>query len=155
MRVLGLTCTRRDRADVDRYVDRSELPLALAEADAVVLTMPATPETVGILDAAALAAMKPSAYVVNVARGSLLDEPALVDALRQGRLAGAGLDAVAAEPLPADSPLWDLPNVLITPHQSPMTDRWPDHLTAFWAENIRRFADGEELLGAVHRDAGY
>jgi phosphoglycerate dehydrogenase-like enzyme len=92
---------------------------------------------------------------VNVARGTLIDEAALVDALRAGRLAGAALDAVAAEPLAADSPLWDLPNVLITPHQAPLTDRFADHLTDFWVDNIRRFAAGQPLRGVVDRQARY
>jgi phosphoglycerate dehydrogenase-like enzyme len=99
--------------------------------------------------------MKPTAYIVNVARGQLVDEAAMTQALRDGRLAGAGLDAVAVEPLAPDNPLWDLPNVIITPHTSAVTDRLGDHFVDFWAENIRRFAEGEPLLGGVDRHAGY
>jgi phosphoglycerate dehydrogenase-like enzyme len=155
MRVLGMARTRRDNPHVDRYFEPAELHAALAEADVVSLSMPVTAATHRILDRAALAAMRPTAYLINVARGQLVDEAALIDALRAGRIAGAGLDAVAAEPLAPDSPLWDLPNVIITPHTSAVTDRLGDHFVDFWAENIRRFAEGQRLLGEVDRQAGY
>ncbi|HEY3109355.1 MAG TPA: D-2-hydroxyacid dehydrogenase [Chloroflexota bacterium] len=155
MGVLGMARTRRDNPHVDRYFEPAELHAALAEADVVSLSMPVTAATHHIIDRAALAAMKPTAYLINVARGQLVDEAALTDALRAGQIAGAGLDAFAAEPLAADSPLWDLPNVLITPHASAVTDRLGDHFVDFWAENIRRFAEGRPLLGVVDRQAGY
>jgi D-2-hydroxyacid dehydrogenase (NADP+) len=155
MRVLGMARSRRDNPQVDRYVGEDELHEALAASDVVSLSMPATDRTRGIVDRAALAAMKPSAYLINVARGALVDEPALIEALRSGGIAGAGLDAVAAEPLAPDSPLWDMPNVIITPHTSAVTDRLAEHFVDFWAENIRRFAEGESLLGLVDREAGY
>lgn len=155
MTVLGLARTRRNDPYVDRYFEREELFTALAEADFVALTLPLTPATERIIDAAALAAMKPTAYLVNVSRGGLVDEEALVAALRSGRLAGAGLDATAVEPLPAASPLWEMPNVIITPHVAPARDRLGEHNVDFWCENIRRFAEGRELLGLVDRHAGY
>ena len=155
MRVIGLTRNKRDCPYVHRYFDRSELHEALAEADVVALSMPVTPDTARIVDEAALAAMKPSAFLINVARGGLVDEAALIEALRSGRIGGAGLDAFAVEPLPQESPLWHLPNVVITPHVSPRTDRVGDHLVDFWCENIRRFAEGEALHGLVDREAGY
>jgi phosphoglycerate dehydrogenase-like enzyme len=155
MRVLGLA--RRDRTSphVDCFVERGELPRALAEADFVSLCLPTTASTRAIVDAAALAAMKPGAYLINVARAQLVDEPALIAALQEGRLAGAGLDAFSVEPLPADSPFWSLPNVIITPHTSAITDRLGDHFVDFWCENVRRFADGEPMLGLVDKEAGY
>ncbi|HEY3191107.1 MAG TPA: D-2-hydroxyacid dehydrogenase, partial [Solirubrobacteraceae bacterium] len=155
MRVIGMTRRSRGHPHVDRYVARGELHAALAEADVVVLTMPATGETAGLLDRTALGAMKPSAYLINVARGKLVDEEALIEALRAGQIAGAGLDAVATEPLAPDSPLWALPNVIITPHLAPITDAVADDLVAFWAENVHRFAEGEPLRGLVDRAAGY
>jgi D-2-hydroxyacid dehydrogenase (NADP+) len=155
MRVLGLARTRRDNPHVDRYFERADLHAALAEADAVLLALALTPETARIIDGPALAAMKPTAFLVNVARGGLVDGEALVDALRAGRIAGAGLDAPPGEPLPPDHPLWGLPNAIITPHNAPQTDRWLDHLVEFWRENIRRFAEGRPPLGAVDREAGY
>jgi phosphoglycerate dehydrogenase-like enzyme len=84
-----------------------------------------------------------------------VDEVALIEALRAGRLGGAGLDATTVEPLPPESPLWTLPRVIITPHVSAGTDRVMTHLTDFWCENLRRFAEGEALLGVVNRHEGY
>jgi D-2-hydroxyacid dehydrogenase (NADP+) len=155
MRVLGMARTRRDDPHVDRYFDRAELHAALAEADFVALTLALTPETERIFDAAALAAMKPSAYLVNVTRGALIDEDALIAALRDRRIAGAGLDSVIDEPLPPGSPLWSTPRVIITPHVSPGRDRFGAEVVGFWCENIRRFAEGAPLLGGVDRLAGY
>jgi phosphoglycerate dehydrogenase-like enzyme len=155
MRVLGLARATRDNPNVDRYVDRPRLREALGDADFVSLTMPLTPATDRIIGAAELAAMAPTAYLLNVARGQLVDEPALIEALRAGRIAGAGLDALATEPLPAESPLWDMPNVIITPHSSAITERLGDHFVDFWRENVRRFAEGEALLGLVDLQAGY
>ncbi len=155
MHVLGTARTRRDHPHVDRYIGPSELHAALGEADFVALCLAHTPETDRIIDAAALAAMKPTAYLVNVVRGRLVDEEALVAALGEGRIAGAGLDATAVEPLPAESPLWGMPNVIITPHVSPGRDHMVGALVGFWCENIRRFAEGEPLRGVVDRDACY
>ena len=155
MRVLGMSRSRRDDPHVDRYYDRADLHAMLAEADYVALTLALTPETANIIDKAALAAMKPSAYLVNVSRGGLVDQDALIDALQTGRIAGAGLDSLTPEPLDAESPLWTMPNVIITPHVSPGRDKIGEQMVAFWRENIRRFAEGEPLLGLVDRDGGY
>jgi phosphoglycerate dehydrogenase-like enzyme len=156
MRVLGLARTRVDNPCVDRYFPREELPAALAEADVVALCLALTPATRHIINAVALAAMKPTALLVNVARGGLVDESALIEALRNGRLAGAGLDATAVEPLPVESPLWTVPRTIITPHVAPSRDpRVKVQLVDFWCENIRRFAEGEPLRGIVNRHEGY
>ena len=156
MRVLGLARTRLDDPSVDRYIARSELHSALAEADFVALCLAHTPATDRIVDAAALASMKPAAFLVNVARGKLVDEEALVEALRNREIAGAGLDATAVEPLPTDSPLWTMPNVIITPHVAPARDPLTSvAMVDFWVENIRRFAEGQPLLGLVDREEGY
>src|SRR5438552_8190504 len=136
MRVLGLSRTRRDNPHVDRYFERAELHAALAEADVVALCLALTRETEQIIDAAALAAMKPSVLLINVTRGRLVDEPAMIAALRERTIGGAGLDATAVEPLPADSPLWTLPNVIITPHMAPGRDRLGEHIVDFWCDNI-------------------
>jgi D-2-hydroxyacid dehydrogenase (NADP+) len=155
MTVLGMARTRLDNPYVDHYFDHDELHTNLAQADFVALCMPLTAQTERIIDAAALAVIQPTAYLVNIARGALVDEAALIDALRQGRLAGAGLDATAIEPLPADSPLWAMHNVIITPHVAPARDRLGEHMVEFWCENIRRFVEGQPLLGLVDRQAGY
>ena len=155
MRVLGTARTRHDDPSVDRYVEHPDLHAALGEADFVALCLALTPETERIIDAAALAAMKPSAYLINVARGGLVDEEALIAALCTGRIAGAGLDATVVEPLPTKSPLWEMENVIITPHVSPGRDRFAGAFVAFWSENIRRFTEGESLLGTIDRWVGY
>lgn len=155
MRVLGLSRTAHADPHVDRSVDRADLASALAEADVVSLSLPVTPATTRIIDAAALAAMKPGAFLINVARGQLIDEPALIAALQRGRLGGVGLDTFAKEPLAPESPLWSFPNVIVTPHTSAITDHLGDRFVAFWGENIRRFAEGDPLLGLVDQEAGY
>ena len=155
MKVLGMARTSSSNPHVDRYFHRTELNAALAQADVVALCLPITPATEKTIDAEALAAMKPTAYLINVARGGLVDEEALIDALQDGRIAGAGLDTTTVEPLPEDSPLWALPNVIITPHVGPGTDALGESLVDFWCENIRRFAENEPLLGIVDRHAGY
>jgi phosphoglycerate dehydrogenase-like enzyme len=127
----------------------------LPAVDVVVLAAPLTDQTRGLLDARRLDLLRRSCVIVNVARGALLDEVALAERVRGGRLRGAVLDVFEREPLAADSPLWQLPNVVITPHTSAVTDRLGDHFVDFWAENIRRFADGRPLLGLVDRQAGY
>lgn len=127
----------------------------LRESDAVVLCVPETDATRGMMDGSALALMKPSAVLVNVARGGVVDEGALVDALRAGRLRGAALDVFSREPLPEGHPLWSLPGVLLTPHVSGVTRRYWDREAALVAENLRRLAQGRPLRNVVDRDAGY
>ena len=105
MKVLGMARTSSGNLHVDRYFQLNELNAALAESDVVALCLPITSDTECIIDAAALAAMKPTAYLINGARGTLIDEEALVDALQNGRIAGAGLDSTTVEPLPEESPL--------------------------------------------------
>ena len=154
-KVLGLAPTSSGNPHVDRYFQRNELNAALAEADVVALCLPITSDTEGIIDAAALAAMKPTAYLINGARGTLIDEEALVDALQNGRIAGAGLDSTTVEPLPEESPLWAMPNVIITPHLGPGTDELGKSIVDFWCDNIRRFAENEPLLYIVDRNSEY
>ncbi len=127
---------------VDRVYARGQLRALLAEADFVVLSAPHTPETENLLGAAELAAMKPTAILINVARGELVDEEALVAALAEGRLAGAALDVFRREPLPPDSPLWALPNVLLNPHSASTADSENAKLTALFCENLRHYLDG-------------
>lgn len=155
MRILGLTRTGRADPCVDVALTLADLHRGLGEADFVSITLPLTAATTALFNARTFAAMKPTAYLLNVSRGKIVDEAALVAALTAGQIAGAGLDALAVEPLPDTSPLWELPNVLITPHTSAITDRLGDRFVDFWGENIRRFAEGEQLLGMVNKEAGY
>jgi phosphoglycerate dehydrogenase-like enzyme len=155
MRVLGMARTPREQPHVDRYFAQSELLTVLPEADFVVLCLPNTPHTKGIIGGAALAAMKPTAYLVNVSRGALIDEAALIAAMGAGKIAGAGLDVTSQDPIPKDSPLWDLPNTIITPHIATESVKLSDAVVDFWCENVRRFAGNEVLLSVVDRQAGY
>lgn len=136
----------------DRIVGVEGLIEAAGEADVLVLTLPLTDASRGMIDGRVLAAMRPSAWLINVSRGALVDEPALLEALRTGQLAGAVLDVFAEEPLPVDSPWWDAPNVIVTPHASGATMRFFDDLLV---ENVRRYLAGEPLLNLVDPERGY
>ena len=118
----------------------------IPEADVVALTCPLTPETEGLIGAAAIAAMKPSAFLINVARGKVVDEPALVAALSARRIAGAGIDCTVEEPLPAASPLWGVDNALVTPHTAGETRRYEDNVIDLMLENLDRLWRGETSL---------
>ena len=131
------------------------LPGLLPDADYVVLAAPLTDATRGMLDASAIATLKPTARVINVGRGGLVVEDDLVSALRSGRVAGAALDVFAAEPLPASSPLWELPNVIVSPHMSGDVVGWRDALVDVFAENLARYRDGAELRNVVDKSLGY
>lgn len=127
----------------------------LQESDFLVLTAPETPRTRGVFDAAALAQMKPRATLINLSRGGLVDEEAMVAALRSGGLRGVGLDVFAQEPLPDHHPLWDLPNVLLTPHVSAVTPHFWRRQADLILENFRRYLVGETLLNLVDKEAGF
>jgi phosphoglycerate dehydrogenase-like enzyme len=133
----------------------AELPRLLAESDYVVLAAPVTPATENLINAETLRHMKPNAYLINVGRGPLVDSIALADALRRRQIAGAALDVFVKEPLASDSPLWDLDNLLITPHSAGITEKlWQRHY-ALIHENFRRYLAGEELLALVDKSRGY
>ncbi len=121
----------------------------LAGADAMVVTLPLTDATRGMIDGAALDALRTGAIVVNVGRGGVLDETALVERLRDGRLAGAALDVFATEPLPAGSPLWELDNVLLSPHTAALSPRENERIVDLFADNLRRYLDGRPLRNRI------
>ena len=123
----------------------------LPECDFVVLAPPLTRETRGMIGEAALRAMKPTAFLVNVGRGKLIDEAALICALREGRIAGAGLDVFETEPLPAESPLWDMGNVIITAHYAGSSPRYYERAMPIFLDNLRRYRDGMELRNVVDK----
>lgn len=140
---------------VSRVVAPAALLGALADADIVVVAAPQTHQTRGVIGSRELAAMPADAVLINVSRGKLVDEAALAEALRGGRIAGAGLDVFEHEPLDPASPLWQMPHVIITPHTAGFRpDHW-DAATDLFAENLRRFAAGESLLNVVDKAAGY
>jgi phosphoglycerate dehydrogenase-like enzyme len=156
MRVLGF----RRRSDipvehVDRIYRHEEFHDFLGECDMVVVTAPNTPATAGLFDAAAFAAMKPAAHFICISRGGIADDEALLDALRTGQIAGAGLDAHGVEPLPEDSPFWDLPNVIVTPHNGATTPGTAQRGRDIVADNLRRFVTGQPLRNVVDKEAGY
>jgi phosphoglycerate dehydrogenase-like enzyme len=128
---------------------------SFAEADYVVMVLPSTPETAGMVGRSALDALKPGARLVNVGRGSTLDQDALCEALRQGRIAGAALDVMVPEPVPADSPLWEVPNLIISPHMSGDHTGWQRHIAELFLRNLERFLRGEPLLNVVDKRLGY
>jgi phosphoglycerate dehydrogenase-like enzyme len=147
MRVIGV---RRDPAGgangADEVHGLGALPQLLPQADFVALTCPLTPETTGLINAEALAAMKPSAFLINVARGRVVDEDAVAAALQDGHIAGAGIDVIYEEPLADDSPLWRLANVLITPHTAGETRRYEDNVLDIMMDNLERLWRGETTL---------
>lgn len=148
VRVVGVH-RREVEADVERIVPVERFADAASTADAIVLALPGTEATRGMLSAEVLAAVKPGITVVNVGRGTTVDEPALIEALRDGRVGLAVLDVTQTEPLPHDSPLWELPNVLIAPHTAAISPHEPRRIAELFAENARRFLDGEPLLNVV------
>ena len=128
----------------------AELDDVVASVDVVVVALPLADETRGLISRDVIARMRPDALFVNVGRGELVDQAALTDALRSGRLGGAGLDVFDTEPLPADDPLWDLPNVIITPHNSGTTDRHVERTAQIFLDNLARFVRGDDLRNEVH-----
>ncbi len=156
MRVTGV---RRDPtrgvAGVARMLGPDALDEVLPDSDAVVVTVPLTNETRGMLDATRIGRMKGGAVLVNIGRGGTLDEVALAEALRQGRLRGAALDVFEREPLPPDDPLWDAPNLLITGHYAGATPRYGERAMALALDNLRRYVAGQPLRNVVDKRRGY
>lgn len=148
-RVMGLSRHQRPVDYVDEMVAPQALHEAVGRADAVVSSLPGTAATEGLIDEALLAAMKPGVTLVNVGRGTVIDEPALIRALESGRVGLAVLDVTAVEPLAEDSPLWDLPNVLLTPHTAALSAAEDRLIAELFADNARRYLDGEALLNRV------
>jgi phosphoglycerate dehydrogenase-like enzyme len=156
VRVLGI---RRDPTVGAKAVDAmycpDQLHDLLPQADFVVLTVPLTAETRGMIGEQELRAMKPSAYLINVGRGGTVDEDALLQALRQGWIAGAGLDVFETEPLPEDSPLWELDNIIITSHYAGVTPYYHERALEVFLDNLQRYHDGMPLRNVVKKTLGY
>lgn len=149
--------TRAASLGFDEGFDRSGLHAALGRSDFVVLSTPHTPDTENLIDAAAIAAMKPGIVLVNIARGIVIDEDAMIAALRSGQIAYAGLDVFRTEPLPYDSPLWDLPNVLVAPHSASTSWNENQRITDIFVRNIPLYLEGryDEMSPLLDKKRGY
>lgn len=155
MEVIGMRRSGEPAEHFDRMYRREQLHEFLGAADFVVVTAPRTPDTLGMLGPAEFAAMKPSAYYVCFSRGGIADDAALLDAIVSGRIAGAGLDAHGEEPLPPESPFWDAPNTIITPHNGATTPGTHKRGLEMLIENLRRYRTGEPMVNLVEKSAGY
>jgi phosphoglycerate dehydrogenase-like enzyme len=157
MRVIGVreNLEKPKPVGVEAVFPTAEIDMLLAQSDYVALTVPLTPATTGLLNAVRFAKMKPGACLVNVGRGPLVEEAALLAALQQKQIAGAALDVFEQEPLPADSPLWDLENLLITPHTAGLTEKLWDRQYELISENLRRYLAHQPLLAVVDKQKGY
>jgi phosphoglycerate dehydrogenase-like enzyme len=153
MNVAGLSTSRPTNIELDEWYPATELKRFLPLVDFLVLTVPLTTQTRRMIDAQALSDMKSTAWLVNIARGQIVDESALIEALQRGRPAGAVLDVFEQEPLPADNPLWEMSNVIVASHQSGSTV--PREVVDVFDENIKRYQAGEPLLYEVDRSRGY
>ncbi len=156
MRVFAMDrfVTKREKSafGVDEVFPPGELHQMLSQSDFVVISAALTAETTGMISEAELRVMKPTAYLINVARGKIVDQPALVRALKEGWIAGAGLDVFEAEPLPPDSELWELPNVILSYHMSGFTNSTRERDMELFCENLRRYLAGEQLLNIIDRN---
>jgi phosphoglycerate dehydrogenase-like enzyme len=139
----------------DRLYPPQALPTMVKDCDFVVLTAPITAGTQQLYDRRVIQAMKPGSYLINVGRGGIVEEEALIEALESGHLRGAIMDVFAQEPLPPDNPLWTTPNLIITPHIAGNTDDYHQKAALVFEENLRRYAEREPLLNLVDREAGY
>lgn len=155
----NVSAVRRTRAEAPPFVDSvhppSELVSVVGDADIVILALPGTTSTRGLFDRSCIDALQPGVLLVNVGRGDTVDEEALVEALKTGRLGGVGLDVTSVEPLPSDSPLWGFDNVIITSHSMGMTPHKTLRRRELFAENLGRFLQGETLVNVVDPELGY
>lgn len=155
MRVLGVRRHPGPTPNVDEVVGPEDVGRVLRESDFVVVTAPRTPETEGMLGEAEFRAMKPTAFYICFSRGGIADDAVLERALREGWIAGAGLDAHSLEPLPPDSPFWTTPNTIVTPHNGATTPHTRSRGVDIFIDNLRRFAAGEPLRNVVNKELGY
>lgn len=155
MEVIGTARRARQDSAFDRVHRQQDLPALLGDADYVVITAPLTPDTEGLFDAAQFRRMKPGAILVNVGRGAIVSTDALFQALQTGRLGGAALDVFEQEPLPADHPLWDQPNVMLSAHMAGDFIGWRAALGQQFVDNFHRWRRGQPLINPVNKEYGY
>lgn len=155
-RVWALSRSAKERPDfVERVGTNADLERMLPDADFVVITLPHTDETHHLFNKNLFAKMKPTAVIINIGRGGIINEVDLIEALKAGHIAGAGLDVTEVEPLPAASPLWDMPNVILTPHHSGLSAKYMDRAAEVLARNLEAFRKGEKLPTQVNKELGY
>jgi phosphoglycerate dehydrogenase-like enzyme len=156
---MQVLATKRDIGSggdvVDELFTPSQLATLVRRSDHVAITAPYTEETHRLFDEQMLASMKPTAYLYNTSRGTIVDEAALITVLREGRLRGAGMDVFETEPLPSDSPLWDMPNVIVTPHAAGFTPYYFPRASELFADNLERYLDGRPLENLYDWNLGY
>lgn len=155
LRVLGLRARPAPTPGVDRVFAVGELHDVLPEADFLLVSVPLTPATRGLMDAAAFRRLKPGAVLVDVSRGGVVRQAALIEALQSGRLAGAALDVFETEPLPVDNPLWGMANVILTPHCTSVYDGWDRRSMEMFCDNLDRWRQGLALENVVDPARGY
>jgi phosphoglycerate dehydrogenase-like enzyme len=156
MRVIATRTNPQAPAEyLDLALSNGQLPELLAQSDFVVVTAPLTPETNGLLGKAQFEQMKRTAILVNIARGQLVKEQELIEALQAGTIGGAGLDVFEKEPLPPSSPLWEMKNVILTPHSAGIFQRLDRNSDAFFVEQLQRYVKGEKLKNIVDKQRGY
>jgi phosphoglycerate dehydrogenase-like enzyme len=155
MRVIGIKRVPGPIEGVDVVLPPEGLHDVLREADYVVVALPLTRATRHLMGEREFRAMKPSAVLINIGRGAIVDEPALITALREGWIAGAGLDVFEHEPLPVDSPFYDMVNVIITPHTAGSSPQYFERMTSLFCENLRAFLDGRPMGNVVDKELGY
>jgi phosphoglycerate dehydrogenase-like enzyme len=155
MNVWGSRRNPEPLPNFDKIVGADSWQSLLPEVDYLVVATPLTPDTKGLINASVLRSMRPSAYFVNIARGAIVDEEALLTALRENWIAGAGLDTFVTEPLPPESPFWSLPNVFVTPHNSALTPQLYDRIVSLFLDNLNRYQTSQPLRNVVDKQIGY
>ncbi|MBA2556178.1 MAG: D-2-hydroxyacid dehydrogenase [Chloroflexi bacterium] len=155
LRVLAVRRSGRPVPEADETFQTDAIPEVVGRADIVVITLPLTPDTRGCIDRDALERLKCTAYLINISRGGVVDEEALLDRLRRRPIAGAVLDVFQREPLPSDSPFWALPGVVVTPHISSEVLGWPEAVARLFVDNLRRWTAGGALSHVVEPQLGY
>jgi phosphoglycerate dehydrogenase-like enzyme len=157
MRVIGVrqNLNKPKPEGVEDVFSFEQIEAAIPQADYLALTVPVTSETRGLMNASRFALMKPDGFLINVGRGTLVDENALLQVLLGKKIAGAALDVFEQEPLPSDSPFWDLENLLITPHTAGLTEKLWGRQYALLSENLRRYLNHEPMLAVVDKKRGY
>ncbi len=156
MYVIGVDAYRTDKPDnVDELLPIAQLADAMSRVDVVMIACPLTEETRGLINAGNLSVMQSTAFFINVARGPIVNEPDLIEVLQAGKIAGAGLDVTEVEPLPKESPLWDLDNVIITPHAAGGSQHRARRATEFFLDNLERYLKEEPLQNVVNKQLGF